>query len=350
MRICPKCNEEYNESFGACPYCGKINPNPTTEDAHTEQQDPPPVPAEEQYNDSFDTPKEEASYSSSNSAGEINENFSGSNKKRKIIITVSSIIAAVIIALFILFGTGVIKTSDLGLDDSNSSAAQTTLPNGNTAPTLPNGDPIYQTTPNGEVATNASGEPITLASNSGGASENDSSQNPSSSSANNNASSKQSSSSNSNNSSSGSSTSSKPSSGKTVNINGTAFSVGDKITVNVYFKEPAKTMQAIDASLFYKDDVLEYVKDSCKFPVMGNAVVNDEKLKNEILFNNATAVGFLDFSNEGILISCQFTVKDTGATSTDVTFSVNKALRDPDNSTTFEQLTEDDYSVRIEVK
>ena len=260
--------------------------------------------------------------------------------------------------------------------DGIPTVVQGTTPNGTLIEngTYPNGTTVeFATTASGEYATDADGsyvinyvETATVAqnaensedtasnsdsqnSNSGNANNSSSSKNTansqssssngdSSSSDKSNSSSKPSSSTTGNNSSSNSSnnSSSSSSSGSTGNssssttttpstdgdakatVNGSSYSVGDKIKVSYYLKSSVKFC-GIQCDVNYDSEILKLDSSSIDMSNLSGAMSNPD-VENQIKFLSSAATAVNDFTKEKLLFSCEFEV--VKASSSDVTINV----------------------------
>lgn len=380
MSKCSKCNEEYNDSFGACPYCGTPNTNKTDTEVSEVQN------RSAEYNDDFN--------SSGNNNNSIKENFGAGyepqqeppqngkddNKKKKTIIigSVVGVIALIAVIVILLFGTGTVTVTDGGIVFSNNPSSPTnsgttdsyilgTNPDGSyvTSGTLPDGTYVeYQTNPDGTIATDDQGRPIlspnsvytgepsnngnsgvgNSAASSGSSSKNGnvSQGNNSSSKPNSQSSSQEGGSSQGGNSSQGGD-SSGGSSEKVIEIGGEKFKVGDTVTITVYLSGINNPLQGISGELRYNSKLLQCDSKSVKLPNLPGVVYNSG-LEDRILFNAANISGIFDFASEKVLLTANFTIADTDVTADSPEFVPDQVL-----GYDGEDVPEDEYTIRIEV-
>lgn len=330
--ICPKCNKEYDESLGACPYCDDSSeqsitdttniPQPTkefTEDKPDQGVNPP------QYDDGF-APTPNPSQPLSNNQAEANPNINqtdNGNKQplpmgAKIAIVVGAI---VVIALGVLFATGVFGGNKSAETGNSAVSSQTS------------GGISNQTDMHTEYGSNGSDGSEGGNSNSANA---NSSTNSSGNTSANADSSKDSSGSNSANAdsskdSSGSAdsskapagdssgSSSKPNSdGSTVTINGETFKVGDKITYSVYMSGINKPVAAVNITTHYDSALLEVDDSSFATPNLSQMVYNT-KLEDKIKFNAIDVTKGFDFAQEHLFYQVSFVIKEADVTACDIT-------------------------------
>lgn len=347
MRICQNCNESFDETFGACPYCGTENADQATKAEQPETTKPDQT--EENYDDHFESA--EPAPTNIEEEGMVSTAQTTPPQKPKTARIIITAILILVIIIGLLFGLGIVNVSDgkLHIGKDNPYITPTnpdgtpvivgTNPDG--VPIGPDGQPVeVQTTPNGEIVTNPDGTPVIIPNSSAGSSgssqgassQGASSKNNSSSSASSNAS---------------SSNTSKPNTTGKVTINGNKFNVGDTVVVNVYFKEPKASFVAINAGIHYNSAALEYIDKSVNYMNLPGAVVN-AKLENEIIFNCATLQAY-DFGKAKVMISASFIIKDTASASEEVTFTVGQILRESTTAGKYVDVPKTDYSSKVEV-
>ena len=125
----------------------------------------------------------------------------------------------------------------------------------------------------------------------------------------------------------------------------------DTVTYSVHAIACPTKIRAIDVSVYYDSTSLEYVEGSLSTPDVKGAVTNTE-LDGEIRFNAITLDGF-SFSEDSILATMTFTVKDDSATDITLYSSIKNFLDEGKNDlkdTFVYDLTEINSSAASEVE
>lgn len=128
----------------------------------------------------------------------------------------------------------------------------------------------------------------------------------------------------------------------TIIIDGTKYQIGDKIKVSYYLTLPIK-FTGINASVNYDSKVLGIVEETTEMPNLSNAMNNDQ-LNNEMRFTAVSARAVNDFSNEKLLVSCVFEIKNNSTTSSEINLNIVELLDDD-----VQNISGDNYSIRAEV-
>lgn len=277
----------------------------------------------------------------------MNNNKNNKLSKKSIIIIVAVI--AIIVLATVTVGI-FLSSNEQNTDNKNGSVAATEITtdkNGNTMI-------IESTNPSNIIVENTTDQ-------NGEHSENSSSNNIQNSSSNiNHSSSKENSSSSKNNNPSNSSTSSTPESSSSTGassssnsnpqaspntnavINGSNYNVGDKVRISYYLKSSTK-FAAINAQINYDSKVLTVDGDSIKTTNLQGGMVNTD-LENTIKFTSIAATAVNDFSEEKLLISCDFTIKSISSSS-DVKLNIYELI---DNDLL--NISNDNYTVTAKVE
>ncbi len=96
--------------------------------------------------------------------------------------------------------------------------------------------------------------------------------------------------------------------GSAVTVNQHEVHEGDTIEYSVHAVACPSGIQAIDMSVFYDSASLEYVSDSASAPAVPDAMMNTEPL-GEVRYNAISVDGY-DFSDDSVLLTLKFKVKD----------------------------------------
>lgn len=382
---CPKCSEEYDNSFGACPFCGTLNPGTSHDNDDSAQAEPAALSEEstaagsneqptesEGYNDNYgETQNETAQQPDELDSNAIEDNFGNGytpqeaapansilkNKKAIIIGGAIGLVVIIGIIVAIIFGTGGASNNKQNL---SSSATGITATNPDGTPvvnsTNPDGTPIeYATNADGTVATDPQGNPVVITNpNTNGSSNSSSNSSATSSGNDSSASSKADDSSSKPNdtssaAASGGSSTATPSSNsgdsdKTVEINGQSFKVGDKVKISFYINGVSKSVAGINSTVNYNSSLLTYEEDSIALPNLPGCVYNTS-LDNQILFNASNVTSGFDFSGETLLLSASFTINDTSATADTVSINLVELLDQDTND-----INSDEYTTNIVIE
>ncbi|MEE0930281.1 MAG: hypothetical protein UIM53_04725 [Acutalibacteraceae bacterium] len=117
-----------------------------------------------------------------------------------------------------------------------------------------------------------------------------------------------------------------------IEINGETFNNGDTVTYVADF-QCNEAFAGINITVKYPDTILELDKESVNVPNLGNMAIANTDTPGEIRFT-ATDIGSgFDFTEEKLLVSATFKVKDgtaTGNIQTDVMELINTDLEDID--------------------
>ncbi len=132
-----------------------------------------------------------------------------------------------------------------------------------------------------------------------------------------------------------------------IKINGETFSNGDTVTYVADF-QCDKAFAGINITVKYPVEVLELDKESVNVPNLGSMAIANTDTLGEIRFT-ATDIGSgFDFTEEKLLVSATFKVKDgatTGDIQTDIVELINTDLEDIDIDSYFiaEKLQKGNY-------
>ncbi len=278
----------------------------------------------------------------------MNNNENNKLSKKSIII-IAAVIAIIVLAT-VAVGIFLSSNEQQNTDNKNGPVAATEITtdkNGNTIiieSTNPSNIIVENTTDqNGEYSGNSSSNNI---QNSSSNINHSSSKENSSSSKNNNPSHSNSSSTPKSSSSTGvsSSTNSNLQTSPNTNavINGSNYNVGDKVRISYYLKSSTK-FAAINAQINYDSKVLTIDSDSIKTTNLQGGMVNTD-LENTIKFTSIAATAVNDFSEEKLLISCDFTIKSISSSS-DVKLNIYELI---DNDLL--NISSDNYTVTAKVE
>lgn len=129
-------------------------------------------------------------------------------------------------------------------------------------------------------------------------------------------------------------------------INDQIVSNGDTVDYSVHAIDCPLTVSAVDISVYYDSDSLEYVKDSLSTPGLENAVTNSD-LPGEIRLNALSLKGF-NFSEDTVLAEMKFKVIDDSNASINLNYSVKSFLDNEKNdlkdSYTYDMIAADNSS------
>ncbi|MEE0061384.1 MAG: hypothetical protein UE295_11210 [Acutalibacteraceae bacterium] len=110
----------------------------------------------------------------------------------------------------------------------------------------------------------------------------------------------------------------------TIKINGEAFKKGDVVTYNVMFKCD-KACSGINAKVSYDENSLELDKESVNVPNMGPLAISNTDEAGFVKFIGTDVVTGMDFTEEKLMVSMSFKVKDE-AVDSEIKFELTEII------------------------
>lgn len=110
----------------------------------------------------------------------------------------------------------------------------------------------------------------------------------------------------------------------TIKINGEAFKKGDVVTYNVMFKCD-KVCSGINAKVSYDENSLELDKESVNVPNMGPLAISNTDEAGFVKFIGTDVVTGMDFTEEKLMVSMSFKVKDE-AVDSEIKFELTEII------------------------